>query len=130
MTLFPPLERRLREKSIRECGRVKVNDIHEERVEEILRDRNNEQRRDRTRPLDSGDEGVARLWTKAKGFASRKKSTLPVRYSKSREEDEVELLKVNGSEETRSHAPSRSSHAHSPYRGSRGQSKKGIFDDI
>ena len=101
-----------------------------------MRDRNNEQRRERTRtrPLDSGDEGVARLWTKAKGFAARKKkSNLPIRYSKSREEDEVELLKVNGSdgsEETPSHAPSRSSHAPSAYRGSRGQPRKGIFDDI
>ncbi len=113
----------MREKSIRECGKVRVNDIHGQRVDEILKDRTNDQRRNKPRrhnDNDNDDDTINRLWSKAKGFAaSKKKSIVPVRYSKN-EEDGVELLKVERNKTTRDSYRTRI--APSP--------KTGIFDDI
>ena len=122
----------MREKSIRECGKVSINDIHGERVEEILKGRENEQRRERSRYSNrngnDNDGGINRLWSKAKGFAaSKKKSNLPVRYSKGKD-DQTELLKVESShDDSPRNSVARNSYRTRPYNDS---AKKGVFDDI
>lgn len=137
----------MRERSIRECGKVRIDDIHDQRVDEILRNRENEIRREKVRKTssrlanarsDDDEDGLSRLWSKAKGFASKKKkSSLPVRYSKGKD-DEVELLKVNNGSDNESaswkSSPSHTRGSRSPRYTSRtsdtAPSKKGIFDDI
>lgn len=147
MNIHASIERRLRERSIRECGKVRIDDLHDQRIDEILRNRENEIRREKVRKTsarlsnsrpDEDEDGLSRLWSKAKGFASnKKKSSLPVRYSKSKD-DEVELLKVNGSDnESSSSSPWKQNSTHrsgsSPRYTSKSSGnlpKKGIFDDI
>uniref|UniRef100_A0A1X7UMF4 Kinesin motor domain-containing protein n=3 Tax=Amphimedon queenslandica TaxID=400682 RepID=A0A1X7UMF4_AMPQE len=76
-------ERRLREKSVRECGRVLNKQLHEERLSEISsedKDTMKKWREHRTKRINSLEEEeghIDRLWGKAKGFASRKKVYLP-----------------------------------------------------
>ena len=112
-----------------------------------MRNRENELRREKikqtssrlaSKPLDDDEDGhLNRLWSKAKGFAgTRKKSSIPVRYSRAGQEDQVELLKVNGSDNESSTSPRkpsptyRSSGSGSSRYSSNNTPKKGIFDDI
>ena len=131
----------MREKSIRECGKVIAAQIHSERVNEILRDRENELRREKVRqtstrlannpPEEEGDL-MNRIWSKAKGFAPKKSVKAQVRYTRGKDDDKIELLKENG----RSVDSPRASSLASKYRTGSGQynrperPKKGIFDDI
>ena len=108
--------------------------LHSERVSEILQERENEIRREKVRRTSerikegntSDDENsLQRIWSKAKGFASQKKTDLQARYTRGRD-DEIELLDNSTREETRvsnSRSGSRTwQHRNEP--------NKGIFDDI
>lgn len=94
---------------------------------EVDRDRFS-RRGDRRDPLDDEDvTQLDRLWGKAKGFASRKKTLLPTaRYSSSKNDDggELELL------ENIDPAPRRIDPAPRLNGFRSTSSNKGIFDDI
>jgi hypothetical protein len=133
-------ERRLREKSLRECGRVLVNQLQNERATEMQRERESGEKklkRDRSRDWENFDEDdnsqIERLWNKAKGFASSRTVKLPsARYSPRRndeEEDKVELLETEEDSFTTFNNDTANSNGFrkSFYPSS---NNKGIFDDI
>ena len=95
----------------------------------MLKEWQDERKRQRLRPLhsrdlDEDDSHLSRLWTKAKGFATKKKASITAHYSR-REEDKEELLEVTTTDSSSSLTSSR--HISNSY--SR-EPPKGLFDDI
>ena len=99
-------------------------------MSEMLKEWQEERRRQRLRPLrsrdlDDDESRLSRIWVKAKGFATKKKVTFAARYSR-RAEDNEELLEMTSSDSAHSH-PSNSRHVSNSY--SREPPKR-LFDDI
>ena len=105
--------------------------MHSEVVSEMLKEWQEERRRQRLRPLrsrdlDDDESQLSRLWVRAKGFATKKKVTFAARYSR-RSEDNEELLEMTSSDSHSTGSNSSSRHVNGSY--SR-EPPKGLFDDI